>query len=929
MVVNRSTSSGESGAPRAITVEETQTPDGKVFEVDGPITAELPAGMPLRARRLLIRTHSVDPCPEWVNLLPDLTDLQITYQGHRELPTVRLRGPVGLRGLTVRGAGIRGIKIEISALRNLRKLDLGRTLIRVPPVDVAMLSGLEELILDYPVTKLPNWIGKLTALRRLVLGGTLIGELPDTLAGLTAIEDLDVSRTKLTELPAVVGSLRTLRRLIAHDAPIASVAPEVGDLENLRYLDLDGCPLRRLPPELGRLPESIELRLTGTQLNEPLPALVSRGIPALLSYLRSLEADSSPQYEAKVLLLGEGNVGKSSLVAALCGRPFKKGLPTTHGIELNKLDLPHPTLDQRLRLTTWDFGGQEIYRVTHQFFYSPRSLYLLVWRPREGQDENAVEAWIRRVKLRIGDAGKIILVATYGAEGRSPELDFPYLKQKFGETLLESLSVDNETNFGIDRLRQVIANHAATLPQMGELFSGAWIAVRDEIVANAAEHAYITWHELAEICGRHGLDPIERSTLITLLHDLGHLIHFGEDAGLRDLVVLRPEWLTKAISFVLEDSVTRDSGGVLRYERLSEIWNDRSGSGNSRDSYDADKHPYFLRLMEKFDVSYRLPEQRASLVGQLVPYQRPDLPWYSDAAPGIRTLSLLCRMSESPPGLIAWLTVRNHRFWTDRHWRRGVFLAYREHAAQALFELVGDRDLRLVVRAPSPDLFFSLLSDSVEYLINQRWPGLRHELLVPCPQRLAGTACTGTFSFASLRRFRELGRTHIDCHVCAQQQEVARLLTGFELVTTPFDTKLDQIVRHLEEVQANQQHAAIAAAETAAHVRGAIKVLNAEITDCPRLFTVERLGSRRRLPWNDRFQLTLCCEHPGHEHPWEPATYVFTRPKSWFREVLPYATFVGRLLKVAMPVAGSVVRGAPRPERAMVRAPVQDRSSRG
>jgi internalin A len=898
-------------AERAVTVTENTTQEGTVIEVDGPITAsEMPPGL-LVARRLRISTQSNDPCPEWVRSLSELTELQVTYQGRRELPLLRLRGPAGLRGLRVRGAGIRGIAVELTAPWNLRTLDLGRTLVTTLPAELAQLTGLDELILDYPIAHIPHWIGDLTTLRRLVISGTLISMLPDTIAALSALEELDVSRTKLTELPPVVGSLNALRRLIAQDAPIVAVAPEVGGLRGLRYLDLEGCPVRRLPPELGRLPDSIELRLRGTQLNEPLPALVSRGVPALLSYLRSLEADSSPQYEAKVLLLGEGNVGKTSLVAALRGQPFQRDRPTTHGIELHALDLPHPTLDQQLHLTTWDFGGQEVYRVTHQFFYSPRSLYLLVWRPREGQDENAIEGWIRRVKLRIGDTGKIILVATYGAEGRNPELDFPYLKQKFGETLLESLNVDNETGLGIDRLRQVIAKHAATLPQMGELFSGAWIGARDEILAQATEHAYITWHELVDICNRHGLDSAERTTLVTLLHDLGHLIHFGEDEGLRDLVVLRPEWLTKAISFVLEDSATRDSGGVLRYERLPDIWHNHKFSGNTssttRDSYDVDKHPYFLRLMEKFDVSYRLPEQQASLVGQLVPYQRPELPWYPDTPTphGIRTLSLLCRMSESPPGLIAWLTVRNHRFWTGRHWRRGVFLEHGGYAGQGLFELLGDGELRLVVRAPSPDIFFSLLSDSVEYLINQRWPGLRHEFLIPCPQRLAGAPCSGTFSYASLRRFRELHRTHIDCHVCAQQQEVARLLTGFELIAAPFDEKLDQIVRHLEEVQANQQRIAVAAAETAAQVRSAIKILSAEITDCPRLFTVERLGSRRRLPWNDRFKLTLCCEHPSHEHPWEPATYVFTRPKSWFRDVLPYAIFVSRLLKVAMPIAGA------------------------
>lgn len=894
------------------------TPDGQVVEVDGPIKPDqMPPGL-IGARRVHIKTQARDACPAWVRDLADLTDLQITYQGHYELPTLRVRASTRLRKLIIRGAGIREIDIEPSTLWNLRTLDIGRTVVANLPSELRQASRLEEMILDYPMSILPDWIGELTALRRLIVSGTLITNLPNSIKSLSALEEIDISRTKLTELPASVGALQGLRRITANDSPIDQLAPEIGALRNLIYLSLEGCPLRRLPAEWGQMQDSIELRLRDNQLNEPLPALVDRGVPAVLSYLRSLAEGSQAQYEAKVLLLGEGNVGKSSLVAALQGKQFLPGRPTTHGIELSTLTLPHPRLGTRLKLTTWDFGGQEVYRVTHQFFYSPRSLYLLVWRPREGHEENSIEGWVRRVALRIGDTGKIILVATYGSEGRNPELDFPYLQSKFGGMLLESLIVDNKTGLGIEALRDAIARHSATLPQMGELLSTAWISARDEILSHSRERAYIIWPELVAICENHGLDHVETITLSSLLHDLGHLIHFGEDEGLRDLVVLRPEWLTKAISYVLEDRETRKSG-VLQYDRLSLIWHQNLADHATADhsSYDRANHPYFLRLMEKFDVSYRLPDQQASLVGQLVPFRRPDLPWqFNSALPrGIRTLKLLCSMPESPPGMIAWLTVRNHRFWAGKHWRRGAFLEHREYAAQGLFELSSDGELRLEVRAPSPDIFFSLLCDSVEYLIELRWPGLRHEFLVPCPQLLSRVPCTGTFNRASLRRFRELGKIYIDCHTCAQPQEVARLLTGFELASTRLDDQLGHIIRHLEDARTDQQQIAAIASETAAHIRNAIKILSAEITDCPRLFIVEHLTKRRRLPWNDHYRLVLCCEHPEDEHPWEPASYNFARPKAWFRDVLPYAIFASRVLKVAMPVASSTVNAlAPQPD---------------
>jgi hypothetical protein len=72
-----------------------------------------------------------------------------------------------------------------------------------------------------------------------------------------------------------------------------------------------------------------------------------------------------------------------------------------------------------MTLNTWDFGGQEVYRITHQFFFSRRALYLCVWKPREGQLENGVESWCRRIRLRVADQARLIVVATHSGERRA------------------------------------------------------------------------------------------------------------------------------------------------------------------------------------------------------------------------------------------------------------------------------------------------------------------------------------------------------------------------------------------------------------------------------------------------------------------------------------------------------------------------------
>ena len=90
-------------------------------------------------------------------------------------------------------------------------------------------------------------------------------------------------------------------------------------------------------------------------------------------------------------------MGKTTLLKALKGQEGQlpqEGESTTHGVEIDiqALHLPHPDEDGvEIQLNAWDFGGQEVYRVTHQFFFSRRSLYLVVWEPRRGVQQCQVE----------------------------------------------------------------------------------------------------------------------------------------------------------------------------------------------------------------------------------------------------------------------------------------------------------------------------------------------------------------------------------------------------------------------------------------------------------------------------------------------------------------------------------------------------------
>ena len=88
-------------------------------------------------------------------------------------------------------------------------------------------------------------------------------------------------------------------------------------------------------------------------------------------------AKPRPLNEAKLILVGFGDVGKTSLVNRLVHDTFTAGEAKTEGIAITQWPIRlNGTEDVRLHV--WDFGGQEIMHATHRFFLSQRSLYLVV-----------------------------------------------------------------------------------------------------------------------------------------------------------------------------------------------------------------------------------------------------------------------------------------------------------------------------------------------------------------------------------------------------------------------------------------------------------------------------------------------------------------------------------------------------------------------
>ena len=164
--------------------------------------------------------------------------------------------------------------------------------------------------------------------------------------------------------------------------PIDSLPAEIGQLSNLTSLNLSSNQLNSLPPEIQKYSEDPE------QAAVELPRY----------YRQILEQDTGLLYEAKLLILGEGGAGKTSLAKKVENENYEliTSEKSTEGINIIRWKFPLKD-NQTFTVNIWDFGGQEIYHATHQFFLTKRSLYVLVADSRK--EDTDFFYWLNVVNL--------------------------------------------------------------------------------------------------------------------------------------------------------------------------------------------------------------------------------------------------------------------------------------------------------------------------------------------------------------------------------------------------------------------------------------------------------------------------------------------------------------------------------------------------
>jgi internalin A len=647
-------------------------------------------------------------------------------------------------------------------------LDLGNCSLKEIPAEVGELVWLESLDVSHAQVTDLSPLASLTALQSLDVLVTHVTDL-SPLASLTALQSLDVSDTEVADL-SPLASLTALQSL---DVSYTQVA----DLSPLRLLISHGCPARWR----SKYGEGNGIYVGGCPLINPPPEIVHQGNDAILNYFRERElGDVDHLYEAKMLILGEGGAGKTSLLRRLYqpDQPLPTEQETTKGISIYRHQFSLKT-GRSFHLNVWDFGGQEIYHATHQFFLTRRSLYLLVDDTRKDHksvSDEGFKYWLELIDVFGGHSPVLIYQNEKG--GRSKAIDIAGIKGRY-DNVKERYAGNLEHPTAVHKLREGIEFYASNLSHIGEELPARWIKVRTDIETCAAEVPHITQQEYFDIYRRHmEFDRSKALHLSRYLHDLGVFLHFQDDPLLGRTVILQNTWATDAVFRILDDEIVKAHLGRFNSDDCERIW---------RDSVYADMHPELLALMQRFELCYLLVDSNPQtwLAPQLLPPTKP-IALADSGKP--EDLVLRYRYDFMPKGVISRLTVRLHRFVRNPEmaWITGVL--FERDSTTVLVEVLSNgREIELRGRGPEHKALLSVVAADLDAL-NESFQGLRDKVDkgIPCNCKVCRVAPVPEF-FAQkyLLKRKEDNRLKVECPISYEDVDVIELLDGIRVDKLP------------------------------------------------------------------------------------------------------------------------------------------------
>jgi internalin A len=766
---------------------------------------------------LIIGANQLSALPPEIGQLSHLQSLIIIANQLSALPP-KIGQLSHLQSLDISRNQLSALPPKIGQLSHLQSLDISRNQLSALPPEIGQLTLLQSLNLrSNQLSTLPPEIGQLTLLQSLNLRNNQLSALPPEFCQLSNLQSLSLEYNQLSSLPPEIGQLTLLQSLNLHNNQLSALPPEFCQLSNLQSLSLKYNQLSALPPEICQLSNLQSLILYNNQLSS-LPSQIKQlkklkkldlrrnplPIPPEILGAKSLSeapgnvneildfyfrvqdpSETESLYEAKLTIVGEGGAGKTSLANKILNSDYKL-LPeekSTKGIDVLLWKFPHN--NHEFRVNIWDFGGQEIYHQTHQFFLTERSLYIVVADTRK---ENTDFYWWLKVVELLSDNSPVFIVKNEKQE-RQCEVNERALRGEF-TNLKEVLPTNLSTNRGLAEIKDTIEQYITRLPHVGTPLPKLWVGVRCALENDSRN--YISLEQYRQICQLNNLTNREDMLRLSrYLHDLGICLHFQDDSTLKHYIILKPEWGTTAVYKVLDNQTVKKNLGCFTDSELKDIW---------FDSKYAEMRDELLQLMMRFKLCYPIPNRLKHYIApQLLECNQPDYNWDES-----NNLILRYKYEFMPKGIITRFIVETHPWIEEQKlvWRNGVVLSH-ELARAEVIEHYNQREITVRVSGNRKKELLAVVNHELEK-IHQSFERLKYETLVPCNcKKCVEDENPYTYTLNVLYDFLNDGDYQIQCQKSRKMVDVRRLIDDVNLSQNTdarnYNTQNTLLQRELEQ----------------------------------------------------------------------------------------------------------------------------------
>ncbi len=684
--------------------------------------------------------------------------------------------------------------------------------------------------------------------KRLKLNGLALTEIPDKVFWLKQLEILDLSDNQLTSIPDQISELDKLKTLVLSINKLSELPPVLSKLEqlekiiiarnlikevriasfpsSLRWINLSDNQLGEFPLQVFHSPKLTGVWLCNNEINELgkeiydhikshgfLHAIYLKGNPmkkvpiytwkgnclkSIRTYLEAAYKGTITNYEAKIVLVGNGNEGKTTLRARLCfpDTPPSK-TSTTLGIEIEAMDFrspirllirEHEVLRFRDEKNTikynakvWDFGGQEIQRNIHSFFLTDNALYLLLWTVRAGGEDKYenIKYWLNTIYSYSPNAKIIIILnKAFDEKGDVKNLEREYLNQEAIKKLYPNVvdfdEISAKHDIGIEGengLREKIRVHLRSLEKVGEELPESWFKVKENLELISKEHPFIDLENFQDEAlqnpdlGLQGEDEFQN--IINWLKNIGVILHYKR-YPLNQFLFLKPEWITKPVYKVLldEEGFIRANNGQFSRREFKKL----SGLDKSNEA------DIVLNLMVHFYLCVKLYEEQDEFI---VPQLLRDMD--EDELQNLKINQFQIRYEYNyifqPKGLLNRFIAQCYRerlVKNQQYWNNAIILQTEDAEAVVFSEILRRDRINIHVKGKSSSTLLNIINSKFKAL-NENAQIESELIYCNCPFCLRNRSNPATYHRGVIDDMRKKEKTLIQCTKCYEMVPIAML----------------------------------------------------------------------------------------------------------------------------------------------------------